>query len=153
MSEAIPLLGQGTYWQELAVGQKFQTARRSVTEADLIGFIGVTGMLEQIFTDTSHGGGAMGGRPVPAALTQAFIEGLQMQTLIQGVGLALLEISTKAVAAVRVGDSIGAVIEVLEVKPTSKNNRAVVTTDVTVRNQNDEVVMTYVVKRLIAGRP
>jgi len=151
-ADATPPLGMGLYWQDLSVGQTFRTFRRTVTETDLVNFIGVTGMLEQIFVDADHGG-AMGGRPVPAALTQAFIEGMLMQTLIQGVGLALLEISTKALAPVRVGDSIWGRVEVTEVRPTSKGNRAVVTTDVTVLNQNSEPVLSYTVKRMQAGRP
>jgi acyl dehydratase len=146
-------LGRGLCWQDLAVGQRFRTQGRTVTEADLVNFISVTGMLETIFTDVTHGGGAMGGRPVPAALTQGLIEGLQMQTLIQGVGLALLEINTRALAPTRVGDTVFALVEVVEVKPTSKGNRAVVTTHVDVLNQSGETVLAYDVKRLIAGDP
>ena len=153
MSDTAKLpLGQGLYWQDLSAGQTFRTFRRTVTETDLVNFISVTGMLEQIFVDADHGG-AMGGRPVPAALTQAFIEGMLMQTLLQGVGLALLEISTKAIAPVRVGDAIWASVEIAEVRPTSKGNRAVVTQAVTVLNQSGETVLTYVVKRMQAGRP
>ena len=54
--DALPRLGQGFYWQELIVGQKFRTFRRTVTEADLVGFIGATGMLEAIFIDTEFAG-------------------------------------------------------------------------------------------------
>jgi acyl dehydratase len=145
-------LGQGLYWQEMPVGQKFRTFRRTITEADLVAFISVTGMLEQIFIDAEHGG-AMGARPVPAALTQAFIEGMQMQTLVQGTGVALLEMATKTIAPTRVGDTIWATVEIAEVRPTSKSGRAVVVFDVRVFNQRDEPVLSYVVKRLIAGRP
>jgi acyl dehydratase len=75
------------------------------------------------------------------------------QTIIQGTGLALLEIATKAHGPVRVGDSVWATINTLEVKPTSKHDRAIVTSDVKVFNQRDELVLGYVVKRLMAGRP
>jgi acyl dehydratase len=149
---SLPRLGQGAYWQELTVGQKFRTFRRTITESDLVNFIGVTGMLEAIFVDIDHGG-AMGGRPVPAALTYSIIEGFQMQTLLQSTGMALLEVSTKVLAPVRVGDSIWATIEVTALRPTSKNNRAVVTFDVRVFNQHSEPVLSYVVTRLLAGRP
>jgi acyl dehydratase len=148
----ITRLGRGLYFEDLAVGQRFETFRRTVTEPDLVNFISATGMLEAIFVDVDHGG-AMGGRPVPAALTYSFIEGMQMQTLVQGTGMAMLEVAIKIIAAVRVGDSIRGLIEVMEVRPTSKSGRAVVTTNVQILNQKDEVVMTYVVKRLIAGRP
>jgi 3-hydroxybutyryl-CoA dehydratase len=54
---------------------------------------------------------------------------------------------------VEVGDKIDAVIEVQEVKSTSKSNRAVVTSQVDVRNQRGELVVSYTAKRLLAGRP
>lgn len=145
-------MAQGKYWDELHEGICFRTHRRTVTEADLVNFINAAGMLEQIFVDADHGG-AMGGRPVPAALTYCFIEGMQMQSLVQGTGLALLEVEMKVAAPVRVGDSISAVVEATGIRPTSKGNRAVVTFTVTVRNQLDAPVLTYVVKRLMAGRP
>jgi acyl dehydratase len=129
-----------------------RTHRRTVTEADLVAFISASGLLEVIFIDADHGG-AMGGRPVPAALTQCFIEGMQMQGLIQATGLALLEINTKVLAPVRIGDSVWATILVSHVHPTSKGNRAVITFDAAVFNQRDEQVMSYTVKRLIAGKP
>ena len=95
---AIQQLGQGFYWQDLIVGQRFRTHRRTITEADLVGFIGVTGMLEKIFIDATPMPGGIPGRAVPALLTTAIIEGFVFQTMIQGTGLALLESSTKAIA-------------------------------------------------------
>lgn len=129
-----------------------RTLRRTVTEADLVSFIGVTGMTEAIFIDADYPGKAIPGRLVPAALTQCLIEGLLFQSVIQGVGLALLECHLKALAPVRVGDSIWATLDILEIKPTSKNNRAVVTSEVTVYNQREEAVLAYTVKRMVAGR-
>jgi acyl dehydratase len=146
-------LGQGVYWQDLAPGQRFQTRRRTVTETDLINFISVTGMLEAIFVDTTFEGAAMAGRAVPAALTQGLIEGLLFQTMIQGTGLALLELSMRAHKPVVVGDVIWAVVTVTGIRPSSKNNRAVVDSTVQVYNRHSDLVLSYDVKRLLAGRP
>ena len=145
-------LGQGFYWQDLTVGQRFRTHRRTLTEADLVGFIGVTGMLEKIFIDATPMPGGISGRPVPALLTTAIIEGFIFQTMIQGTGLALLESTTKAVAPVRVGDTVHAIVEVAGVKPTTKGNRAIVDSTITVLNQNDETVLIYTARRMLAGR-
>ena len=151
-NDNIQQLGQGFYWQDLTVGQRFRTHRRTITEADLVGFIGVTGMLEKIFIDATPMPGGISGRPVPALLTTALIEGFLFQTMIQGTGLALLESTTKALAPVRVGDTIHAIVEVAGVKPTSKGNRAIVDTTITVFNQNDENLLVNNAKRMIAGR-
>jgi 3-hydroxybutyryl-CoA dehydratase len=145
-------LGQGVYWQDLALGQRFQTLRRTITETDLVNFISVTGMLEAIFIDANFEGAAMAGRAVPAALTQGLIEGLLFQTMIQGTGLALLELSLRAHKPVLVGDTIWGLVTVKGIKPTSKSNRAVVDSKVDVFNARSELVLDYDVKRLLAGR-
>lgn len=146
------LLGQGAFWQDLVVGERFKTFRRTVTEADLVSFIGVTGMLEEMFIDVTHGGGAIAGRPVPAALTYCLIEGFILQSLIQGTGLALLEVHQRVLLPVRVGDTVHADIEVLDIRPTSKGGRAVVKSRVDIINQREELVITYTVSRLLSGR-
>ena len=151
-AEALPTLGQGFYWQDLQSGQRFKTFRRTITESDLVGFISVTGMLEAIFIDADFQHGAIKGRPVPAALTYSIIEGFILQTMIQGTGLAMLELHQDIRAPVLVGDTIWALVEVTDIRPTSKGGRAVVTSTITVHNHRDEVVMTYKAKRLLAGR-
>lgn len=152
VAPGMPRLGQGYVWQELQAGQCFRTFRRTVTETDLVNFIGVTGMLEAIFIEDGYEGAAMGGRPVPGALTYSLIEGLILQTMIQGTGLAMLELQQKIFAPVVVGDTVHAVIEVTEIRPTSRSGRAVVTSRIDVWNQKEQVVMSYVAKRLLAGR-
>src|SRR3546814_11474052 len=70
----------------------------------LINFISATGMLEAIFIDAEFEGAAIDGRPVPAALTQCMIEGLLFQTMIQGTGIALLEMTLTAPKPARIAD-------------------------------------------------
>ena len=148
----IQQLGQGFYWQDLVIGQQFKTFRRTVTEADLVGFIGVTGMVEVMFIDAAPLHGGIAGRPVPAALTYTLIEGFILQTMIQGTGLAMLELTQKIHAPVRVNDTIHAIIEVTGVRPTSTGGRAIVDSTIHVFNQRGEEVMTYTARRLLAGR-
>lgn len=151
--QRIPMMTRGHFWQELEPGLLGRTLRRTVTESDLVNFIGVTGMLEAIFIDAEYPHGAIPGRLVPAALTQCLIEGMLFQTIIQGTGLALLELSLKAHALVRVGDSIWATVAITQIKPTSKNNRAIVSSRVEIFNQNEQLVLSYDVTRLVAGHP
>lgn len=153
MTEPLPILGRGFYWQDLAVGQRFQTFRRTITETDIINFISATGMLETIFIDTTFEGGAIKGRPVPGALSYGLIEGILMQTMVQGTGLALLEVHKKMIAPVVAGDTIWAEVEVTGVRPTSRLNRAVVASAIDVKNQHGATVMTYTATRMLAGRP
>jgi acyl dehydratase len=149
----LPRLGQGFYWQDLAVGQRFRTFRRTVTESDVVSFVGTTGMLEAIFIEHDFPLAAIPGRPVPGALTYALIEGFILQSMIQGTGLAMLELHKKILAPVVVGDTIGALIEVTGIRPTSRPERAIVTSRVDVYNQREVMVMTYTATRMLAGRP
>jgi 3-hydroxybutyryl-CoA dehydratase len=145
-------LGQGLFWQELTVGQRFQTFARTVTETDLVNFISCTGMLEAIFIEEGYSDGAIKGRPVPGALTYTLIEGFILQSMIQGTGLAMLELVQKIHAPTLVGDTIHAEIVVTGIKPTSTKNRAVVVSDITVFNQHKTLTMSYTATRLLAGK-
>lgn len=152
-TSTLPTLGQGFYWQELEIGQRFQTFRRTITETDIVNFISVTGMLETIFIDTTFEQGAIKGRPAPGALTYGIIEGFVMQAMVQGTGLALLEVHKKALAPVVAGDTVWAEIEITDIRPTSRLNRAVVTSRIDVKNQHGTDVMTYTAVRMLAGKP
>src|ERR1043166_1246459 len=93
-------LGLGFTWEQLSPGQRFRTLNRTITETDLVMFTGVTGMLETIFIDRTFGAdkGAIQGQFVPAALTYNLIEGLLCQSMIQGTGLAMLELNQQILA-------------------------------------------------------
>ena len=94
----------------------------------------------------------MSGRPVPGALTYTIIEGFILQSMIQGTGLAMLELNQVIHKPVVIGDTVGAEIEVTEIRPTSSSGRAIVTSVIRVNNQRGECVMVYTAKRLLAGR-
>ncbi len=148
-------IGIGFYWNDLAVGDRFRTLNRTITEPDIVNFIGVTGMVETIFTDLSfnQGHGVLKGRVAPAACTYTIIEGLLCQASMQTTGLALLEVEKKVLKPVFAGDTVHAEVEVTHIRPTSKGNRGIVTTANDVLNQDGETVMTYRAVRMMAGRP
>jgi acyl dehydratase len=148
-------VGIGLYWNDLSVGERFRTLNRTITEADIVNFIGVTGLVETLFTDLTFNDrhGAIKGRVVPAACTYAIVEGLLAQATMQTTGLALLEIEKKVLKPVFAGDTVHAEVEVTAVRATSKGNRGIVTTQNNIITQNGEAVITYRAVRLMAGRP
>ncbi|MEM7209528.1 MAG: MaoC/PaaZ C-terminal domain-containing protein [Pseudomonadota bacterium] len=151
----VKTVGIGFYWDDLSEGYKFRTLNRTITEADLVQFISVTGMVETIFTDLSFNDdhGAIQGRVVPAACTYTIIEGLLIQSTMQTTGLALLEVEKKILKPVFAGDTVHAEVEVLNIRPTSKGNRGIVTTMNNVVNQDGDTVIAYKAVRMMAGRP
>jgi acyl dehydratase len=153
-NEEIPTVGLGFYWDDLKVGQKFKTVGRTVTEADITNFIGVTGMTEVLFNNYEFlkTESAIKGRPAPGALTYAFAEGLLVQSTMQGTGFAFLNMTLDVKAPVLAGDTIHVECEVMEIRPTSKGGRGLVRTMNKVVNQRGEVVMTYNPLRMMKGR-
>jgi len=147
--------GQGFYWQDYAVGAQYRTFGRTVTEADIVAFIGCTGMVEALFTDAEfrREESLIEGRLAPAALTYAFAEGLVLQALAQGTGLAFLGAQLNVTKPVLAGDTITVEIEVLEVRQTSKGPNGLVRTRNLVKNQRGEAVLEYDPLRMIKGRP
>lgn len=152
--QQMQMLGLGFTWEQLSAGQRFRTLNRTVTETDLINFVSVTGMVEVIFTDKTFGAdrGTIQGQFVPAALTYSLIEGLLCQSMIQGTGLAMLDLKKQVLAPVRVGDTIHGEIEVTSVRPTSKGNRGIVASKIDIKNQSGETVIVYEATRMLAGK-
>jgi 3-hydroxybutyryl-CoA dehydratase len=153
--ETLRTVGIGFYWNDLKVGDRFKTLNRTITESDIVNFIGVTGMVETLFTDLSFGGehGAIKGRVVPAACVYTMIEGLLCQATMQTTGLALLEVEKKILKPVLAGDTVHAEVEVTAVRPTSKGNRGIVTTTNNVITQAGTLAISYRAVRMMAGRP
>ena len=153
MTDAEPLVRGSTY-EEMIVGSRFVTASRTVTETDLVNFITLFGFNEPLFWDARHAASAgYAGRLVPGALTYCMAEGLLLQThVLHGTGLAFMGMQLDVKKPVFVGDTICAVCEVVESRPASSGARGVVTTRVTVLNQDDDEVLTYVPVRLIRGK-
>jgi acyl dehydratase len=147
-------LGQGKYWDELKVGDRFKSWGRTITDADIVNFVNATGMLEVLFTDAEFRAksSAIPGRVAPAALIYSVAEGMLFVTLIQGTGLAFLNAEIDVKGPVVAGDTVHVEVEVTDVRPTRKNDgRGLVRTRNEVINQRGEVVLVYTPLRLVKG--
>ena len=146
---------EAVYFDDLEVGMHWQSARRTVTEADISAFAGVSGDFNPLHTDeVSASAGAFGGRIAHGALILSIATGLRQQMgLFTGTHRGLLEIrSWKFVAPVRPGDTIDTVTTISEMRPASKGDRGVVVQGVDVRNQRGETVQSGELVTLIATR-
>lgn len=148
------LLGEGFYWNDLTIGDRFRTFGRTVTDTDIVNFVTQAGMLEALFLDAEYRSAhsAIPGRPAPAAMVYAMAEGLSLNATGQGTGLAFLNMQLDVHGPVVEGDTIHVEIEVTEIRPTSKGGRGLVRTTNRIVNQRGEAVITYTPLRLMAGR-
>jgi acyl dehydratase len=152
MEKEMKLLGVGSFWDDLAVGDCFRTAGRTLTEADLVNFVNLSWLTEELFTNTEDREGmAIAGRVVPAALVYACSEGLLLP-MMQGTGLAFLNATLDVKGPTFVGDTIHVECTVAEVRATSKGNRGLVRTENRVVNQKGQVVLAYNPLRMMKGR-
>jgi len=146
--EALPVVGRGFCFEDLRVGFRFRTHRRTIGEADLAQFVNVTWLTEELFTVADDSGRAIKGRAVPAALVYAFAEGLLLPTM-QDTGLAFLNATLDVKAPVLLGDTIHVEAEVIEHRLTSKGDRGLVRFANKVINQSGRTVLEYNPLRLL----
>ena len=138
------IVGRGFAFEELSVGFKFRTHRRTIMEADLAAFINVTWLTEELFAVEEKGKG----RLVPGALVYSFAEGLLLPTM-QDTGVAFLNATLDVKGPTFVGDTIHVECEVAEHRLTSKGERGLVRFSNRVVKQDGEVVLEYNPLRLL----
>ncbi len=154
-TQSIETVGIGFPWEELPVGRKFKTVGRTVTETDLVNFISCTGMLEVLFTNTEfvEKESAIKGRVVPGALAYTFAEGLLTQSVMQGMGLAFLNMELDIKGPTFVGDTIHVECEVIECRESTKRpGLGLVRTRNQVVKQDGTVVLVYTPLRMVKGK-
>lgn len=154
-SDGYELLGLGLYWEDLPVGRRFRTIGRTLTEADLVHFIGVTGMTEVLFSNTEflRTESDIRQRVVPAAMVYAFAEGLLVHATMQHTGFAFLHMELNVEAPTAAGDTIHVACEVIESRRSnSRPNRGLVRTRNRVIRQDGRVVLTYTPLRMVKAR-
>jgi acyl dehydratase len=149
------LLLTGRCWQDQPVGFRFRTGRRTITEADLVGFVTLCGFIEGLFLDAeaSRGEAGYAGRLVPGALVFSMAEGLVVQSgAIAGTGVAYLGANMEVLGPVFVDDTIEVHVTVTESRASRTPGRGVVVTRNEVVNQRGELVQRYTPARLVRGR-
>ncbi len=148
MSDVIPVVGRGYAYDDLKVGFKFRTHRRTISEADAAAFVNLTWLTEELFVVEDDSARVIKGRPVPGAMVYSFAEGLLLPTM-QDTGLAFLNCTLDVKGPTVVGDTIHVECEVIEHRLTSKGDRGLVRFANQVRNQRGDVVLEYNPLRLL----
>ena len=148
MSDVVPIVGRGYCYEDLKVGFRFRTHRRTIGESDVANFVNLTWLTEELFAVADDSERAIKGRPVPGALVYSFAEGLLLPTM-QDTGLAFLNANLDVKGPTIVGDTIHVESEVTEARLTSKGDRGLVRFANKVVNQRGETVLEYNPLRLL----
>ena len=129
---------RGLYFEDFAHGRKIVSGGRTITEADVVGFAGLSGDYNQIHMDAEFAAaGPFGQRVAHGMLGFSIASGLAVQTgFVEGTVLAFREIQAwKFSQPILFGDTIHVRLEVLEVKALPRLSGGAVTLAVEVVNQ------------------
>ncbi len=109
---------RGLHFEQFEIGQKMITAARTITEADIVNFAGLTGDYNAIHTDAVFAAqGPFEQRVAHGLLIQSMAVGLVVQSgLIEGTTLAFRELSVKMSLPLFIGETIHVVGEVVQTK-------------------------------------
>ncbi len=148
------IVGLGFCFEDLPVGRRFRTIARTVTDADITGFVNATGMVENLFVDLEYlkTESDIDGRVAPGALVYSFAEGLLVQATMQRTGQAFLNMELDVHAPTLSGDTIHVECEVIEARLTRRPGRGLVRTRNRIVKQDGTVVITYTPLRMVKCR-
>lgn len=146
----------GLYWEEWEVGREWESPGRTIGEAEISQFAGLSGDYNPLHVNEEYARTTIfGTRIAHGPLVYAIAAGLLFQlhlyddTLVAFLGFENLRFT----APVRAGDTVRARIKVIERRETSKADRGVMRRELRVLNQRDEVVQEGVQAFLLKRRP
>ena len=147
-------MARGTFFSEFEVGQEFVSVGRTITEADVVAFSGISGDYNPLHTDATFAAKTPFGQRIAHGMLSASISTGLAQTLgiFEGTTLALMGQTFQYKGPVFFGDTIRLSLTVETTKPSSKGGKGVVNFRSDILNQNDSVVITGSWTVLFRGR-
>jgi acyl dehydratase len=134
--------GTALFFDDFQVGQHWTSPARTITEADVVLFAGLSGDYNPLHTDEEFARNtAFGGRIFHGPGVFAIATGLESRLgLKEGTAIAFLGMTWNLKAPVKISDTIHVEQTVAELKASSsKQDRGIVTFDVSVVNQDGVV--------------
>lgn len=133
----------GLYLEDFEIGKEYVSAGRTITEADVMTFAGLSGDYNPLHVDEEFAKTNMfGTRIAHGALGFIISTGLtnQMRTH-EGTTIAFMECTLKYVAPLMIGDTIHVVVVPTEKRHSSKPGRGILKQNLKLFNQDDKLIM------------
>ena len=128
------------YFDEIEVGEEYESPGRTVTETDIVLFAGLSGDYNIVHTDAEFMKTSMFGERIAHGLLGLSIQaGLLSRAMLPWAAVAFGGLRWKFKAPIKIGDTIRVRARVTG-KTATKPDRGVVVLQRTVLNQRDEVV-------------
>ena len=132
----------GLFFEDFNVGDDIETMARTITEADIVNFAGLSGDFYRLHTDEEYAKTTMfGTRIAHGLLVLSIATGLAMRLgFMEGTVEAFMGLDWQFRRPVFIGDTVRVHLQVQEKKPMARLGGGLVTFRVRVLNQKDEVV-------------
>ena len=141
------------YFEEIEVGEEYVSPGRTVTEADIVIFAGLSGDYNVLHTDAEFMKSSIFGERIAHGLLGLAIQsGLLTRGMRPYATLAFLGLRWKFKGPIKIGDTIKVRAKVISKKETSKSDRGIVTLERQVINQKGEVVQEGETDLMVARR-
>jgi acyl dehydratase len=137
------MTGQGRqYFEDIQVGDEYLSPGRTVTEADIVAFAGLSGDYNVLHTDAEFMKSSIfGERIAHGLLGLAISSGLSMRAVARPFAtLAFLGLRWRFKGPIKIGDTIRVRLKITDKRETSKADRGIVVIQRAIVNQRDEVV-------------
>jgi acyl dehydratase len=130
------------YYEGFNVGDRWESPRRTITEADVVMFAALTGDHNPIHTDEEFAKTTIfGGRLLHGPAGFAIATGLESRLGIkEGTAVAFLGMTWDMKGPIKIGDTIRVVQKVTHKRETKKPTQGIVFFHVALVNQRNEVV-------------
>ena len=146
---------RGRYFEEFSLGDKMTSQGRTITEADIVAFAGLSGDYNPIHIDAEFAkAGMFGERIAHGLLILSIASGLAWQLgFMAGTADAFLSLDWKFAGATKIGDTLKVSAEVAQKREMPGSSGGMIVFNVEVTNQRDEVIQKGKWSVLVRGKP
>ena len=142
------------YFEDIQVGEEYDSPGRTVTEADVVIFAGLSGDYNVLHTDAEHMKSSLFGERIAHGLLGLSIQqGLLDRVVTAQVTGPLAAVKWKFKGPIKIGDTIHVLARVTGKRDGELAGWGVVTVARRVVNQRDEVVQEGETDHLVGRRP
>jgi acyl dehydratase len=142
------------YFEDIPVGEEYTSPGRTVTEADVVIFAGLSGDYNVLHTDAEHMKASLFGERIAHGLLGLSIQQGLLDRVVPGQAVGpLAAVKWKFKGPIKIGDTIHVHAKVSAKKETDKPDRGVITVERQVLNQRNEVVQEGETELVVERRP
>jgi acyl dehydratase len=135
------MVGLRRYYEEIEVGEEYESPGRTVTETDLVLFAGLSGDYNVLHTDAEFMKTSIFGERIAHGLLGLAIQsGLFSRSTTAFATLAFVGLRWRFKGPIKIGDTVRLRARISAKHDADKPDRGLVTVQRTVVNQRDEIV-------------